>query len=74
MKSIRPCDCKCMADVLSLHHSYKVTGIRYGMMIQHDGAVVLTDHTPGREQKASITIPRAYFQKLVEWYHNEQFL
>jgi hypothetical protein len=69
---LRPSDCTRLADVLSLDRSYQEFGGRYGMLIQHDGAVILTDHVPGQPQTGSVTIPRRQFQRLVEWYQTEQ--
>jgi hypothetical protein len=69
---LRPCDCTRIADVLSLERSYREVGIRYGMLIQHDGAVILTDHVPGQPQTGSVEIPRRHFQRLIEWYQTEQ--
>jgi hypothetical protein len=69
---LRSCDCIRIADVLSLERSYQEVGIRYGMLIQHDGAVILTDHVPGQPQTGTVEIPRRYFQRLIEWYKTEQ--
>lgn len=69
---LRPCDCTSIGDILSIGRSYQESGMRYGMQIQHDGAVILTDHIPGHIQTGSVTIPRRNFQRLLEWYHAEQ--
>lgn len=69
---LRPCDCTRIADVLSLDRSYQEFGGRFGMLIQHDGAVILTDHVSGQPETGSVTIPRRHFQRLLEWYQTEQ--
>jgi hypothetical protein len=69
---LRPSDCTRISDILSLNQSYQQYGGRYEMLIQHDGAVILSDHVPGQPQTGSVTIPRRHFQRLIEWYHTEQ--
>lgn len=68
---MRPCDCETLADVLSLNKSYERSG-RFDILVQHDGAVILTDHVPGEKQKASIVIPRRNFLRLIEFFQSEQ--
>jgi hypothetical protein len=41
-------------------------------MVQHDGAVILTEQRSGEPATASIVIPRQAFQSLLEWYEAEQ--
>lgn len=69
---LRPCDCESITDILALERSYQEVGGRYGMLIQDDGAVILTNHVPGQPQTGSATIPRRHFQRLIEWYQTEQ--
>ena len=69
---LRPCDCESIADALALERSYQEVGCRYGMLIRHDGAVILTNHVPGQPRTWSATIPRRHFQRLIEWYQTEQ--
>lgn len=73
---MKPSDCETISDVLSIKRSYFISG-RWDMMIQHDGAVILTEHIAlpkrsGRKHVASIAIPRRHFLKLIEFYTSEQ--
>jgi len=45
---------------------------RFDMLIQHDQAVILTDHPSGEFCRASITIPKRVFRLMLEWYEREQ--
>lgn len=68
---LRPRDCECLADICSLDTSHKSVG-RFDMMLQHDQALVLTEHVGGQPQKAAITIPKRVFLQMLEWYDTEQ--
>ena len=68
---LRPCDCESIADVFSLNASTESSG-RWNMLIQHDGAVILTEQRRFERPTAEITIPRGTFQRLIEWYQTEQ--
>lgn len=64
---MKPSECNSIADVLALDRSYESAG-RFSMLIQHDGAVILSDHVPGQLRAAGIVIPRRAFQP-----HSRQF-
>lgn len=68
---IRPRDCERAVDGLALKESVKFVG-RFWMMIQHDGAVILTEQANGKPAKSSVTIPRHVFHQLICWYETEQ--
>lgn len=68
---LRPADCKTIGDILSINCSHKIVG-RYSLLIQHDGAAIFMEQTPGQPATASITIPRSHFKQLLEWYQTEQ--
>lgn len=69
---MKPSDCKRISDVLSLESSHATRGGRWTLMVQHDGAVILTEQRSGEPATASIVIPRQAFQSLLEWYEAEQ--
>lgn len=71
MVGLRPMDCERISDVLALQRSYQESG-RFSMLVQHDGAVILTDQLPGQQPAAVITIPRRHFIRLLEFYQTEQ--
>lgn len=40
--------------------------------IGHDGTAHINEHTPGETCKASVSVPRNVFAKMVEWYLRDQ--
>ena len=68
---MKPSECKRISDVMSLDCSHQIAG-RWSLLIQHDGAAVLTEQRIRESPTASITIPRREFQKLLAWYDTEQ--
>lgn len=70
-EKLRPMDCENLTDVLSLNKSASFSG-DYSLLVQHDGAVVITKQKMGEHPEAAITIPRSHFLRLVEFYQTEQ--
>lgn len=68
---LAPRDCQTEGDVLSLESSSIETG-KHWLLIQHDGAAVISEQVLGQPAKATITIPRRAFQKMLAWYETEQ--
>lgn len=66
-----PSQCETLTDILSMQRTYKESR-HYSMLIQHDGAVILTEQKIGESSKAKITIPHRDFKKLIAWYHEDQ--
>jgi len=68
---LRPCDCESVADLCSMDTTHKSVG-KYNMLLQHDQAVILTEHPSGEQCRASIIIPKRVFRQMLEWYEREQ--
>lgn len=68
---MKPSECKREMDVCRLKESIKQCG-DLAMMIQDDGAVILTHQRAGERADSTVTIPRAQFQVMIEWYQAEQ--
>lgn len=68
---MKPCECQRGRDVCGLEFSHK--SVRdFDIMIQHDGAVILTKHQRGQPTEAQIIIPRQVFQIFVAWWEKDQ--
>lgn len=68
---LRPCDCDSITDLCSMDTTHKSVG-KYDILLQHDQAVILTEHPSGEQCRASITIPKRVFRKMLDWYETEQ--
>lgn len=71
MVGLRPCGCESVADLCSMDTTHKSVG-KYDMLLQHDQAVVLTEHPSGEQCRASIIIPKRVFRQMLDWYEAEQ--
>ena len=71
MVRLRPCDCECLTDLMSLDSTHKSVG-RFDMLLQHDQAVILTEHPIGEKCRAQIVIPKHVFRQMLDWYATEQ--
>lgn len=71
MVGLRPCDCESVSDLCSMDTTHKSVG-KYDMLLQHDQAVILTEHPGGEQCRASIIIPKRVFRQMLEWYDTEQ--
>lgn len=69
--SLCPCDCESIADLCSMNSTHKNVG-KFGMMLQHDQAVILTEQSIGEKCRSQIVIPKRIFKQLLEWYETEQ--
>lgn len=70
-ESLRPCDCESVTDLCSLKTSHKSVG-NFDMMLQHDQAIIFTEHKRGEPCRASITIPKHIFSQMIAWYEAKQ--
>lgn len=68
---MNPAQCKSARDVQGLNESiFQIGDLNF--LIQHDGAVIVTDHPHGMKCKAMIEISRPRFHKFMDWYQKEQ--
>lgn len=68
---LSPSECSSISDILSLKESC-LTLSQFWIMVQHDGAAIIADQSPGEPARKIITIPRKTFHKMIEWYGTPQ--
>lgn len=68
---LAPCDCESLADILSLRCSFNRVS-NWTFLIQHDGAVIITEQRQGEKAVATIIIPRRHFATFLGWYETKQ--
>ncbi len=66
-----PKECKSMTDLCSMDSTHKSVG-RFDMLLQHDQAIILTEHPSGEKCRTQIIIPKRVFLKFMEWYEENQ--